>query len=107
MLRRSVVSLFAVAALCTLAQANPTYVGSLSSLDDGLVGIGGWVSGDTHPVTFCWGGSPNNDLSWHYFYTFNRDGAQGGLSHLLLETSRNLEHSDIQNATPDIQWHDP
>jgi len=99
--------LFVVAALCTLAQANPTYVGALSSADDGLVGIGGWVSDDSHPVTLSWTVTQNEDLSWHYQYVFNRDGLRGNLSHLILETSQNLEHGDIQNATPDIRSGDP
>jgi hypothetical protein len=107
MLRRSVVSLFAAAALGTLAQANPTYIGSLNTVNDGLVGIGGWVSDDSHPVSLSWTVAQNNDLSWHYSYVFNRDGAQGNLSHLILETSQNLAHGDIRNATPNIQWSDP
>jgi hypothetical protein len=107
MLRRSMVPLFVVAALSTLAQAGPTFVGSLNTIDDGLVGIGGWVSDDTHPVVFSWTVTQNTDLSWHYQYVFNRDGAQGNLSHLILETSQNLVHSDIQNATPAIQNGDP
>jgi len=99
--------LLVVAALCTLAQANPTYVGSLSSANDGLVGIGGWVADDTQPVTFGWTVTQNDDSSWHYHYEFNRGTRPGNLSHLLLETSRTLEHGDIQNATPDIRSSDP
>jgi hypothetical protein len=97
----------AVAALCPLVQAGPTYVGSLSSEDGGLIGAGGWVTDDDHPVTFSWTVSQNSDLSWHYQYVFDRTGSQGNLSHLILETSRDMEYSDIQNAIPDIQWSDP
>ena len=75
MWRRSSIGLCLGVVCCTLAQANPTYVGSLSTLDDGLVGVGGWVSDDRHPITFSWTVTQNDDSSWHYNYVFNPNGA--------------------------------
>jgi hypothetical protein len=93
---------------CTLAQAAPTiYVGSLSSADGGLVGSGGWVGNPSHPVTFSWTVTQNQDLSWHYHYEFNSTGLKGEISHLVLETSLNLSHGDIVNPNYAIQSDDP
>jgi len=102
MLRRSIVSLCAVTAVCTLAQAEPTiYIGSLSTGGGGLVTTenSSWASG----VTFSWVVEQNLDGSWSYEYAFTRaTGVQGSLSHLILETSTNLRSSNITNATPGI-----
>ncbi len=109
MLRRSIVSLSIVAALCTLLQAAPiTYSGSLTSADDGgLVGTGGWVYTPGKYVTFTWTVAENEDLSWHYHYEFNSTGLQGDLGHLILEAGVGLTAGEVLNAAPAIAADSP
>ncbi len=93
-------SLILLVFLIGSVQAVPTYSGSLSSADGGLIGSGGWVSDPGKPVTFSWTVTQNGDLSWHYSYVFDSTDVKGTLSHLLLETSLNLTADDIFNDTP-------
>jgi hypothetical protein len=105
MLKRSIVSLSILAALCTLAHADPLlYSGDLTTTGGTLVGTGGWSQ---NSIIFHWGVTQNPDLSWHYEYVFNRDDAQGNLSHLILQTSENFTAADIWDMTPGIQAGDP
>ena len=105
MLQRSIVSLSILAALCTLAHADPIiYSGQLTSADGGLIGSGAWSE---NQVLFDWHVTQNEDLSWHYEYAFDKDDAQGNLSHLILQTSENFTDADIWNTTPGIQAGDP
>ena len=54
------------------------------------------------------GNLPNTDAYWHYEYTFNIDeNLQGGLSHLIIEVSDDLEYGDIENPSPSIEGDDP
>jgi len=108
MSRQVVVSLSLLMGMGALAQATPTtYSGSLTSADGGLVGTGGWVGNPSTPATFSWTITQNTDQSWHYHYVFDTTGLQGGLSHLVLETSLNLTAADILNATPPIDGAGP
>jgi hypothetical protein len=87
--------------------SSPTYSGSLSSADGGILGNNGWTNDPTNPVTFSWTVELVGDL-WHYEYTFSIDSdLQGALSHLIIEVSENLERSDIQNPDPSIEGDDP
>lgn len=95
-------SLVLLVFLIGTAQAVPTYSGSLTSADGGLIGTGGWVNGAT-PVTLSWTVTQNEDQSWHYNYVFDSTGLQGTLSHLVLETSLNLTAEDIFNDTPSME----
>jgi hypothetical protein len=103
-------------AVCTVmfcsswAWAVPTYTGLLASdysgansmNADGLIlGNNGWVSHD-QPLVFRWSISQNGSL-WHYEYTFNELGLQGGLSHLIVEVSDNVTASDILNPNHPIE----
>jgi hypothetical protein len=107
MMTRSILSLSIVAALCTLASAGPSYTGSLSGADGGLVGTGGWVNTPGQSVTFTWIVTQNDDLTWHYHYVFDSTGLQGDPSHLLIETSGNLTSDEISNDSPSIMDSDP
>lgn len=109
MLKRTIVCLSVVLTACALVEAGPTYTGTLSSVNGGLVGTGGWVADPAHPVTFSWTVTQNQDLSWHYQYEFNSTDLQGEISHLVLETSLNFESSDILNPSSEVagggpQW---
>ena len=109
MLRRSIVSLSLIMVACALAQAEPTiYTGELNSgIGGGLVGAGKWFNNPAKVVTFRWEVTQNQDLSWHYRYEFDGTEVQGEISHLLLETSLNLQHSDVINPNHAIQAGDP
>ena len=100
---RLFVSLGIVAALSVSAQAGLNYTGFLSSEDGGLLGNGGWSK---NIVTFSWS-ITRQDESWLYEYEFNRTGVQGGLSHLIVETSLTFTRDDISGASPAIQTDDP
>ncbi len=107
MMSRSILSLSIVAALCTLAQAGPSYTGTLGSADGGLAGTGGWVNTPGQSVTFTWTITQNADLTWHYHYVFDSTGLQGDPSHILIETSGNLTPEEISNDSPSIMDDDP
>jgi hypothetical protein len=101
---RLFVSLGIVAALSVSAQAGPDYAGSLTSAGGGLLGAGGWSD---NGVTFSWSITRQEDQSWLYQYEFDRTGVQGGLSHLIVETSLTFTRDDISGASPTIQKDDP
>lgn len=83
----------------------PTYSGSLSGADGGLVGTGSWVfkslapekdQADWFAPTFAWIVSQNEDLSWHYDYTLSV--YKKGISHLTVEASKTFGYANIWNA---------
>lgn len=106
-MRSFLISLTIVAAWGVSARAGVDYSGALTSENGGLLGEGGWVTNDQHHVTLSWTVTQQEDLSWHYHYEFDSTGLQGTLSHLVLETSLNLTHDNIWDASPDIQTDDP
>jgi hypothetical protein len=97
------ISILALLSLAVSVQASPvSYSGSLSSADGGILGIDGWVSDPSKPVTFSWTVTQNADLTWHYLYQFNVGTGKGALSHLILETCPNFTIQDILNASPSV-----
>jgi hypothetical protein len=82
--------------------AAPTYTGTLASdFDSGnsmgadglLLGNNGWVHSD-QPLVLRWNVEFDGSI-WHYEYTFNELGLQGGLSHMILEVSDSFTESDV------------
>ena len=84
------------------AVAAPTYTGSLTTANGGLIGSGGWVSDPDDDVTLDWTVTQNADLSWHYRYVFDGTGIPGDISHLVIETSSTFTANDIYNDTPGV-----
>lgn len=98
----AIVAVALTAVLGSQTWAAPTYTGMLASdFDSGnsmgadglLVGNNGWVHA-AQPLVLRWNVSFDGTL-WHYEYTFNEFGLQGGLSHMILEVSDTLLASDI------------
>jgi hypothetical protein len=82
-----------------------SFTGSLSSADSGITATGDWGSDPAAPVTFNWSVTFKGSY-WHYEYIFNIPATiQGGLSHLIIEVSENLNYEDIQNlyASPPLE----
>lgn len=86
MLRSAIVSLFVVAALCTCAQASPTYSGSLTSSSGGITGIAGnpWLTGNTK---LSWAVYDNSDGTYTYGYRLQVPYCSKEISHLTIEVS--------------------
>lgn len=82
-------------------QAGPTYTGSLTTADGGLLGTGGWVNDLVYDVVFSWTVS-QVDSMWHYHYEFDGTGIQGDISHLVIETSLSFTPNDILGADPAV-----
>ena len=103
-----IVTAVLVATCGTESLAVPTYSGTLTSAGAGISGDGGWVAAG-NPVTFTWTVYQNNDNSWHYEYEFTvPENKQGGLSHLVIETSLNFTETDVFNANFTYEgpsWH--
>lgn len=85
--------------------AGPTYTGSLASdfntgnttgADGLILGNDGWVSAP-QPLVVRWTVSYDGSV-WHYAYTFNELGVQGGLSHMLIEVCDSFTQADISNG---------
>ena len=107
-LRMMGITVVALAALLSAPTwAAPTYSGSLASDyysgnsmgADGLLRgtAGGWVDQD-QPLVLRWEVT-NEGSFWHYEYTFNELGLQGGLSHMILEVSHTFTESDVVNSS--------
>jgi hypothetical protein len=77
-------------ALLVFAPAANAYVGTLSSADGGIDGLGGWI--DPGPTTISWEVT-DNVTSWHYKYTLTVPAA--AVSHFILETSPAFDATDI------------
>jgi len=94
MLRKSIVSLLVVAALCTFAQAGPTYSGSLTSGGGGITGIPGnpWLTGDT---TLSWWIYDNSNGTYTYAYRLQVPYNSKEISHLTIEVSPTFEADNI------------
>jgi len=81
------------------------FTGSLTSSDGGLQGTGIWVDqslvspsqqSSWFPAALTWVVTQNPGGSWHYDYTLNV--YRGGVSHMIIETSRCFRPSDIWDA---------
>jgi len=102
----AIVTLTLISLLGSQTWAGPTYTGTLASdfnsgntmgADGLLMGNDGWVQAD-QPLVLRWNVSFDGSL-WHYEYTINELGLQGGLSHMIVEVSDNLQASDILNGS--------
>jgi hypothetical protein len=114
-LRRSVL-LFALVTLSTVVAgsacfAGPTYNGSLSSADGGIVATGAWGSDPSKPVVITWTVTQNPNSSWYYEYRLDILGCRGAISHLTIETSEGFDESDLigsitvtQGAVGQVQY---
>ena len=71
------------------------YTGSLSSSDDGLMGVGGWVDPGVSEIS--WVVSQNEDMSWHYNYVLSVPDTESAISHFILETSATFTEDNIYN----------
>ena len=88
-----VVMLVGVAFYTSTCLANPTYEGSLTSADGGILGTGAWLSDPCNPVTLDWSVSLQGSY-WHYEYTFSV-GFDPEISHMIMEASDSFDDSDI------------
>jgi hypothetical protein len=88
--------------------ALPTYTGSLSSdsIPASILGYGEWVE-SAEPTTFTWTVTQQNGGLWHYEYTLTVPTTANEPSHMIIETSLDLKHGDIKNATTPIETDDP
>jgi len=102
-----------LAAFCAPAcLAVPTYTGILTSADNGILGNNGWTANPSTPVTMSWNVELQNTGTyaglWRYEYTFTVDPAlQGGLSHLIIEVSGDLENGDFVDPSLPIGADEP
>ena len=95
--------ILAVGTFCVASKANPTYSGTLTTIDGaypGLVGTGAWATG----TNLTWTVELDGGL-WHYSYVLSVPEKE--LSHMIIETSAELEHRDILYPVPDIEDNDP
>lgn len=95
MWQRSIVSLSAVALLCTLAQAAPTiYSGQLTSAGGGITGLSGnpWLTGNT---TFSWAALDNENGTYTYAYRLTVPCGSKEIDHLITEVSPTFTSGDI------------
>jgi len=97
--RRSVLSFVLVVLLTMVADltcfAGPTYSGSLSSADGGIVATGAWGSNPSKPVVLVWTVTQNPSSSWNYKYRLDILACGGAISHLTIETSEGFNESDL------------
>jgi hypothetical protein len=84
--------------------ANFTYTGNLSSTNGGILGNGRWLN-SSDPVVFTWTVTQQGSY-WHYEYQLTVP-SPGSISHLIIETSQNLLHSDITGSTTPIEQDNP
>ena len=75
--------------------ALPTYSGSLTSADGGIVGAGGWVD-PPEPVSISWTVTLM-DSYWHYEYVFDIGDNQGAVSSFVIEVSDGVVVGEINN----------
>lgn len=79
----AVLLFMAMAVLPALAQSD-----TLTVPDGSLVAVGdAWVNPPTYPTMFYEVKDLNNSGWWEYHYTFKTNAANGGISHLVIETS--------------------
>jgi hypothetical protein len=106
----AIVALAMMALSGTQVWAGPTYTGVLASdfnaantmgADGLLLGNNGWVHA-SQPLVLRWNVSFDGSL-WHYEYTFNELGLQGGLSHMIVEVSSTLQASDILDPSSSFE----
>jgi len=91
---RTMGGVIAALTLLVFAPAANAYVGTLSSADGGIDGIGGWI--DPGPTTISWEVT-DNITSWHYEYTLTV--LAKDVSHFILETSPAFDATDIFNKS--------
>lgn len=93
----------AFVALLILIASTPipgfAFAGMLSSATSGILGTGNWILGGTTELS--WSVVQNQDLTWHYEYSFVHP--LGETSHFLLETSTTFTSANIWNADGDFE----
>ncbi|UCG58088.1 MAG: hypothetical protein JSU70_01010 [Phycisphaerales bacterium] len=82
--------------------AVPTYSGSLSTAGGGMVGFGAWAAG----VSLSWEVT-DGGTQWHYHYELSVPATAGAVSHVIVETSEDLEYPEIRNPSIPIERDDP
>jgi hypothetical protein len=108
-----IMTLALIALAATQTWAAPTYTGMLASdfnsgnsmgADGLILGNDGWVEQE-QPLTLRWNVSYDGSL-WHYEYTFNELGLQGGLSHMILEVCDSFTADDVINPSNSFEGPD-
>ncbi len=85
---------------CLLLLGSPSGAFAFTGLVSGANGIFAVGSWGLNPISLAWDITQNADQTWHYSYVFSH--AEGGTSHVLLETSSDFSVQNIFNASGDF-----
>jgi hypothetical protein len=94
-MRLSKITLTAVCVVLVMSSSAMAFIGSLSSSDNGLMGVGAWTEPGISNI--IWEVTQNADLSWHYEYVLIVPDIASSISHFILETSPTFTEANIFN----------